>query len=352
LASWFEKLRESRYNPLQMKLLITGASGFAGNALLDLLTRNPPEGGITVLILPDDPGEARIRGKGIRNLQIIRGDITDAGIVDRAVAGHSHVVHLAGLISYWGRERARLYQVNQLGVENIVDACVRHGVQRLVHVSSVGAVGFHRDGSLADEDTEFNWPQSFPYMTSKHAGQQVAERAVRERNLQAIILNPASLMGPGDPIPSTPHNQLYHRIYNKPQFFCFAGGLAVTDVRDLAQIIIKALTMGEVGENYLIVGANVEYTEVMRAIGAYFQTKVYPIRLPPFLLAAAGTALEGVSFFTGKRPLLTRSYGRLSGWFGYYSNRKSREAFDHEYLPFEKTIADGCRYFQEQYVQQ
>ena len=334
-----------------MKLLITGASGFACNVLLDMLSQNPPERGVTIFMLPGDPGEARIRGKAIRRLQIIYGDITDAEAVDRAVAGHTHVIHLAALISYWSRERARLYQVNQLGVQNVVDACVSHGVQRLVHVSSVGAVGFHRDGSPADEDTEFNWPQSFPYMTSKHAGQQVVERAVREHNLQAVILNPASLMGPGDPIPSTPHNQLYDRIYNKPQFFCFGGGLAITDVRDLAQIVIKALTMGKVGEKYLIVGANVEYTEVMRTIGACYQQKVYPFRVPPFLMAAAGAALELGSVFTRKRPLLTRSYGRLSGWFGYYSNAKSREAFAHEYLPFEKTIADGCRYFQEQYVQ-
>jgi dihydroflavonol-4-reductase len=332
-----------------MKLLITGASGFAGNVLLDLLPQRLPEARLTVLVLPGDPGEARIRGKAIRHLEIVRGDITDAEAVDRAVAGNTNVVHLAGLISYWSRERDRLFLVNQLGVENVVDACLRHDIKRLVHVSSVGAIGFNRDGSPADEDTEFNWPQSFPYMTSKHAGQQVVEQAVRERKLPAIILNPASLMGPGDPIFATPHNQLYNRIYSSTMFGCFGGGLAVTDVRDLAEIVIKALTMGRVGERYLVVGSNVEYTAVVKAIGAYFHRKVYPFRVPGFLLAAAGAALELVSGFTGKRPLLTRSYGRLSNWFGYYSNRKSREFFRHEYLPFEKTVADGCRYFRERF---
>jgi len=334
-----------------MKLLITGASGFAGNVLLDLLTRNPLEAQISVFMLPDDPGEARIRSKGIRDLQIIYGDITEAEAVDRAVAGHSHVIHLAGLISYWGRERERLFRVNHLGVENIVDACLRHEVQRLVHVSSVGAIGINRDGTLADEDTEFNWPLSFPYMTSKYAGQQAVERAVRDRNLQAIVLNPASIMGPGDPIPSTPHNQLYDRIYNKTLFGCFGGGLAITDVRDLVEIVIKALTMGRVGERYLVVGANVPYKKVVKAIGGYFHRKVFPFRVPAFLLTSAGAVLEMVSWITRRRPLLTRAYGRLSGWFGYYANGKSREAFGHEYLPFESTIADGCRYFEEQYGQ-
>jgi dihydroflavonol-4-reductase len=335
-----------------MKLLITGASGVAGNVLLDLLKHDPPGGGITVLMLPGDPGEARIRSKGIPNLRIVHGDITDARAVDRAVSGHTHVVHLAALISYWSREEARIFRVNRLGVENVVNACLRHGVQRLVHVSSVGAVGFHRDGRPADEETEFNWPPGLPYMTSKHAGQRAVERAVREHGLQAIILNPASLMGPGDPVPSTPHNQLYRRVASKPQFVCFGGGLAVTDVRDLAEIIVKALTEGKVGEKYLVVGANVEYTTVLRAIGACFQRKVFPLRVPGLLLAAAGAVLEAVSAFTGNRPLLTRAYGRLSGWFGYYSNARSRETFGHEYRPFEKTIADGCRYFREQYRRQ
>jgi dihydroflavonol-4-reductase len=335
-----------------MKLLITGSSGFAGNVLLDLLKRSLPDAEITLLMLPGDPGEARVRGKGIPKLRIVYGDVTEAAAVDRAVAGNTHVIHLAALISYWSREEDRIFRVNQFGVENVVDACLRHGVQRLVHVSSVGAIGFHRDGRPADEETEFNWPRSFPYMTSKYAGQRAVERAVQEHGLRAIILNPASLMGPGDPIPSTPHNQLYRRVAKKPQFVCFGGGLAVTDVRDLAEIILKALTMGKVGEKYLVVGANVEYATVLRAIGACFRRTVYPLRIPGFLLAAAGALLELISLFTGKRPLLTRAYGRLSGWYGYYANAKSRETFSHEYRPFEQTIADGCRYFREQYCKQ
>ncbi|UCF98243.1 MAG: NAD-dependent epimerase/dehydratase family protein [Spirochaetaceae bacterium] len=332
-----------------MKLLITGATGFAGNVLLDLLPKSLPDTRVTAFVLPGDPGETRIRNKHIRHLHIVYGDIADTVAVEKAVAGQSHVVHLAGLISYWSRERAELTRVNEKGVENVVNACLNHRLERLVHVSSVGAVGFHRDGRLADEETEFNWPESFPYMTSKYAGQRIVEKAVEEHNLPAIILNPASLMGPGDPIYSTPHNQLYARIYHKTMFGCFAGGLAITDVRDLARIIIKALTMGRVGEKYLIVGSNVEYTTVVKAIGMYFGRKVYPFRVPGFVLAAGGSLMEFISGFTGKRPLLPRAYGRLSGWFGYYSNRKSRVAFQHQYLPFDKTIADGCRYFQEQY---
>ena len=332
-----------------MKLFLTGGTGFAGNVLLDLLPQTVHYSSITVFVLPHDPREASIRGRQIRNLNVVHGDIANPEDVDEAIEGHTHVIHLAGLISYWSSEREALIRVNERGVENVVNACIRHHVQRLIHVSSVGAIGFFRDGRLADEDTEFNWPKNFLYMTSKYAGQQVVDRAIRERGLKAIILNPASLMGPGDPIGSTPHNQLYSSIYKKTLFGCFSGGLAVTDVRDLVKVLIKALTTGRVGEKYIVLGYNVKYTEVVRAIGEYFNRRVYPFRVPAFLLSLVGKAMELVSTLTGKRPLLTYSYGRLSGWFTYYSNSKSRQAFQHEYLPFEKTIADGCRYFLEQY---
>jgi len=330
-----------------MRILVTGATGFVGNVLLDLIPRAVAYSALDLLVLPGDAGRARLAAKGIAELGFIEGDVTSPAAVEEAVRGHTHVIHLAGLISYWGRDKARLVRVNQRGVENVVRASLRHSVDRLIHVSSVGAIGFCRDGTPAGEDEPFNWPKGFHYMTTKHAGQQIVERAIREQGLRAIILNPASLMGPGDPDPRSPHNQLYARIWLKKLFGCFAGGLAVADVRDLAGIIIKALAGGTLGEKYLVVGANLPYTRVVQSIGDCFQTRVYPFRVPAFLLTAAGASLELVSLLTGKPPPLTRAYGRLSGWYGYYSNRKSSEAFGHRYLPFAQTIADGCAYFRE-----
>jgi dihydroflavonol-4-reductase len=332
-----------------MRILVTGATGFVGNVLLDLIPRKVSYSALDLLVLPGDPGRARLAAKGIARLGFIEGDVADPSQVDAAVRGHTHVIHLAGLISYWGRDRARLVRVNQRGVENVVRACLQSDVDRLVHVSSVGAIGFCRDGTPAEENEPFNWPQGFHYMTTKHAGQEIVERAVRDRGLRAIVLNPASLMGPGDPDPRSPHNQLYARIYFGKLLGCFAGGLAIADVRDLADIIIKALAGGTVGEKYLVVGANLPYTCVVQSIGDCLQRRVYPFRVPSFLLTGVGAAMELVSLLSGKRPTLTRAYGRLSGWYSYYSNRKSIAAFGHRYLPFAQTIADACAYFSENY---
>ncbi len=331
-----------------MRILMTGATGFVGNSLLPELQKAFPDAELTTFVLPDDSLKDNLSKH--KNLHMIEGDITDKKAIQEAVKGHSHVIHLAGLISYWKKDREKLMAVNKEGVKNIVESCLEHPISKLIHISSVGAYGFYKDGCFADEETPFNWPDYFGYMVSKYEGQKIVEQAINNKGLNAVILNPASIMGPGDPNLSTPHNQLYHRIYNGPLYGCFSGGLAVVDVRDLVKIIIRVLDSNKYGEKYLVVGANVKYTEVVKSIARQANKKAYAFPVPSFLLSFLGVCLEHLSSITGKRPLLTRAYGKLSGWKTYYSNKKSIKDFNHDYIPFEQTIEDSCRYFEKNFL--
>jgi nucleoside-diphosphate-sugar epimerase len=187
-------------------------------------------------------------------------------------------------------------------------------------------------------------------MTSKREGQKIGEQACKEKGLPMVILLPASIMGPGDPNVQTPHNQLYDRIYKKGLFGCFSGGLAVVDVRDLVEIIIKSLKSQIRCDKYLVVGANVRYADVVRAIAKYGHKKVFPFPVPAFLLSTLGRSLEFIGKITNRKPLLTHAYGKLSGWTVYYSNEKSKKEFDHEYRLPEKTIEDSCRYYEDNFL--
>lgn len=333
-----------------MTICLTGATGFAGRALVPRLAARRPRASLRFLVLPGDPLRRDFEKLLPERAQVVEGDVTSPHDVDRFLEGATHVIHLAGLISYWRRDREWLEAVNVTGVRNVVQACVHQRVQRLVHISSVGAIGFHPDGSPADEDTPFNWPESFLYMTTKRAGQLIVEEAVRKGGLDAVIVCPASIMGPGDPVLSTPHNQLYASVYRGTMAGCFAGGLAVVDVRDLADIIVEAMEKGRSGERYLAVGANLPYTEVIRAMGRNAGRRVWPFVVPAPLLTAAGFLLECVSAVTGRRPLLTAAYGRLSGWATFYSNERSRVVLGHRYIPFETTVAESCRYFERTFL--
>jgi dihydroflavonol-4-reductase len=324
------------------RVLVTGATGFVGSVLIPELVGRFDAEAVSAFVLPGDRIPDSWAGLPVR---VHRGDIADASAVRDAVSGHSRVIHLAGLISYWKGDLDRLRRVNRDGVKTVVDACLEHGVRRLVHISSVGAIGFHRGGEPADEETPFNWPSNIYYMLTKREGQEIVEEAVRGRGLPAVILNPASIMGPGDHDPNTPHNRLYRSICRGRLFGSFAGGLSVVDVRDLVAIILKALDRGRIGDKYLVVGANLRYPEVIRLISRACGRLAFPFPIPAPLVTAAGGILELASRATGRRPLLTAAYGRLSGWAAYASNAKSRAEFDHDYLPVEKTVADGWEYF-------
>jgi dihydroflavonol-4-reductase len=312
--------------------------------MLELIARYGASA-VSAFVLPGDIIPATWRGAGVRTFD---GDIADARAVSAAAAGHSHIVHLAGFISYWKGDEDRLRTVNEDGARSIVEASLAAGVERLIHISSVGAIGFHESGQPADETAPFNWPADILYMASKRRGQDIVEQAVRERGLRAVILNPASIMGPGDHNPATPHNELYRRISRGPLFGSFAGGLAIVDVRDLVALILKALEgRGRDGESYLVIGANLSYRDVIRRISRACGRRAYPFPIPAPLLILAGLFLERSSRRTGRRPLLTAAYGRLSGWTAYYDSAKSRREFGHVYIDADKTITEGWEYYRD-----
>ena len=314
--------------------------------MLELIARYGASA-VSAFVLPGDIIPATWRGAGVRTFD---GDIADARAVSAAAAGHSHIVHLAGFISYWKGDEDRLRTVNEDGARSIVEASLAAGVERLIHISSVGAVGFHESGQPADETAAFNWPADILYMASKRRGQDIVEQAVRERGLRAVILNPASIMGPGDHNPATPHNELYRRISRGPLFGSFAGGLAIVDVRDLVALILKALEgRGRDGESYLVIGANLSYRDVIRRISRACGRRAYPFPIPAPLLIVAGLFLERASRRTGRRPLLTAAYGRLSGWTAYYDSAKSRREFGHVYIDADKTITEGWEYYRDSF---
>ncbi|MBN1940332.1 MAG: NAD-dependent epimerase/dehydratase family protein [Candidatus Aminicenantes bacterium] len=330
-----------------MNLLVTGATGFVGSVLLPRLIERYGVRSVSAYVLPGDRIPDSWAGQGVR---IFEGDIADPAAVRKAVVGMSHIVHLAGLISYWRGDRERLFRVNRDGARIVAEACLDAAVERLIHMSSVGAIGFHKDGRPADEETPYNWPDSILYMASKHAGQLAVEELVRSRGLRAVIFNPASIMGPGDHAPDTPHNKLYGMIPKSRFMGSFSGGLAIVDVRDLTALVEAALEgKGRDGERYLAVGANLTYSETIRLIGRACGRNTRPIAIPSGLVAAGGGLVEGVSAFFGKRPLITFAYGRLSGWRSYYDNAKSVREFEHAYLPVERTIADGWEYFRNRH---
>lgn len=222
-----------------VKVLVTGGTGFIGSQLVAALVRR----GDSVRVLH----RARSDLVALAGLPIEHaiGDILEPEAVLAAVSGCDLVFHVAAVASYWRTQRAQIYRVNVDGTRTVMEACLRAGVPRVVHTSSIAAVGLPRPGTMANEDTPFDeWSARFPYGDSKHRAEGEVLKAVA-LGLRAVIVNPVIVIGPGDYhliSGSIITEMAHHRLPAAPP-----GGTSIADVDAVVQGHIAAAERGAWG---------------------------------------------------------------------------------------------------------
>ena len=169
--------------------------------------------------------------------------------------GADFVFHTAGLVSFDNRRREELFRVNVEGTRNVMNAAFRAGVKKVVHTSSVAAIGIPATGDIADETIEYNrLKYNVAYSDSKHFGEVEVEKAV-ERGLDAVIINPASIVGQRDVYS---HFGILLQILKGKKIVPYLnGGMCVVGVDDVVDGEIAALKFGQSGERYILGSENI-----------------------------------------------------------------------------------------------
>ena len=171
-------------------VLVTGGTGFIGSNLAVALLRE----GCYVRILRRQDSDLRAIGNA--EVEHCIGDIRNIESLRSAVKGCDTVFHTAAMVSYWRKERELMYDVNIRGTRNVVQACLEANVQKLVHTSSVAAIGYPENGGLSDENNVFNWePYDVGYRISKHEAEAEIFLGVK-LGLPAVMVNPAVCASP------------------------------------------------------------------------------------------------------------------------------------------------------------
>lgn len=301
-----------------MKVLLTGASGFVGSHILDCLSAQQ----ITTRLLLRKSSSRRFIQSHLDQVEIRDGTITEPESLDGAMKGVSHVIHCAGSVKSLGVEG--FYQVNQLGTRMVVEAANRAGVKRVVHISSLAAVGPGTAATPA-RDTDLPRPVS-EYGKSKLAG----EEEVRQRcQSEFVIIRPPAIYGPRD--------QEFLRLFKAvqshflPDVGCGRQALSLVYVEDLAKVIIECLTHGGVTGGALFV-ANPEVTTARQfgeTIAAEFGTQVWRVPVPVSLLWPACLVQELVSRITRKANVLSlQKFAELKALGWVCDASKTREDFE------------------------
>jgi dihydroflavonol-4-reductase len=322
-----------------MKLLITGGTGFLGHHLIKKLI-NLGYNDIRVLKTKGD--DAKLLSNF--NVEYVEGDITNANDVENATKGCNVVFHLVGMISYWDKMNKLQYDINVLGTKNIVNSCLANNVEKLIYVSSNAAVG-NIPGKLADENTPYNLDKlKVNYCDTKHLGELEIKKGI-EKGLNAVIICPASMYGDGDI--RRIHSDLMFKFSFPFNHITMPGGLAVVDVDDVAESLIKAWQIGKSGQRYLIIGENLTFTQIRTIIAKEIGINPPNIKLPIWLLKILASIFVFISSITGKKPKLTPAmvnFFTLEFWF---DNSKSIKELGITYTPFKESIKRAVKWYKE-----
>jgi dihydroflavonol-4-reductase len=157
-------------------MLVTGATGFVGSHVVRKLLK----AGHQVRILRR--GQSRTKLIDGLEVETAIGDVTDRESVLAAVQGCDVVFHVAGFVSFWRGNNEIQRRINVDGTRNVVEACLTHKIKRLVHTSSIAAIGFAPEGRLGNEALEYNWwPYRINYCDTKHLAEEEVRQGIAER---------------------------------------------------------------------------------------------------------------------------------------------------------------------------
>ncbi|MBI2508163.1 NAD(P)-dependent oxidoreductase [Candidatus Woesearchaeota archaeon] len=281
-----------------MKTLVTGATGFVGNYLIEELLKHNYK--VTCLVRK----EIKLNNQDKVNLVI--SDITNKRGVDEAVKGKDIVFHLVGIgnISALSRNSYEKFrEINVEGTRNVLDACEKYKVKKIVYLSSTAAMGLIKKPIINENDI---CNPKTPYQKSKYESEQLIKEYIQRYNLPVIILRPTMIYGP-----RMKHGQIL-KIYKimKRGFFPFVDGgnatIPAVHVKDVVNAIVAAAKNGRVGETYILAGDdNKNLREIVSIIQIKGNLKVVKINLPKSFLKIPVFILQNLSLIININPPMT-----------------------------------------------
>ena len=322
-------------------ILVTGGSGLLGSHLLYSLTKdNIP---VRAIRRPSsDLDEVRnVFGyydrEGDRlfsKIEWVEADILIPESLDEVMQGVTQVYHAAAIVSFDPRQKARLITANLEGTANIVNACLDHGVEKLLHVSSTAALGANPAGGPVTEDMMWTPDKmNSGYSISKFKSEMEVWRGIEE-GLNAVIVNPSIIVGPGFWERSS--SRMFSTIYRGLRYYMngVTGYVWVMDV----VTCMRSLMASEVsGERFIISSENLSYKNVFTMIAHALHVSAPSVEARPFM-AALAWRMDAFRSLFGSPRIITRETVNAGNSKSRFSNQKIREYLDCNFRDIKDVV--------------
>ena len=323
-----------------MDALVTGGTGFIGaNVARELTTA-----GATVRVVARAGGDRRAL-EGVP-VEIVHGDLLDAASVRRAMAGVRVVYHVAADYRLWAPDPSVLYRTNVDGTRTVLEAAGEAGVARIVHTSSVGALGIPPDGRPGTEDTPVGLADmAGHYKRSKFLGERVALE-LAGKGLPVVVVNPSAPVGPWDVKP-TPTGQMIVDFMRGRMLATVDTGLNIVHVRDVARGHLLAAERGVPGQRYILGHAqgNLSLADIFRILADITGRRPPRFRVPYAVAWLGAACCEGLSRVTGRPPAVPLTAVRMSRKRMYFDPSRAVRELGLPQTDVRQALADAVAWF-------
>ena len=277
------------------------------------------------------------------SVEWIDGNVLDTAVLEHAMEGIDAVIHSAAIVSFTSGDRQQMFKTNIEGTANVVNAALLKNVPRLVHVSSVAALGRTTDGETVTEKKQ--WEDNninTSYAISKYNAEMEVWRGIGE-GLNAVIANPSTILGYGDW--NNTSCAFFKSAYN--EFPWYSNGInGFVSVEDTARAIVLLMESTISNERFIINGENWSFRQIFNNIADVFGKKRPHREATPFLSALAWRAEKVKTLFSGKTSLLTKESARIAQTTTYFDNSKINNALPgFAFTPLDICIKNACEHY-------
>lgn len=321
-------------------ILVTGGTGLLGSKLLRALLSK----GHKVRAICRKSSRFTLLDDIREQIEWIEADVLDVPSLEKAMEGIEKVYHCAALVSFNPSKREAMYRINIEGTANVVNVALASNVNKLVHVSSIAALGRVKDGAQIDENTK--WEDSKDnshYSITKYRSEQEVWRGMAE-GLNAVIVNPAVILGEGNW--KTDSSAFISNVYKGMPFYPI-GCNGFVDAEDVVDAMIYLMDQDISDERFILSVENIFYKDLFFMIANVFGKKKPSVALNLFLGSVIWRLVALFSFFSGKTPVITKETVNTISKKYFYNNEKIKKN-GFEFKPIKATIERCCRAYLKQ----
>lgn len=322
------------------KIFITGASGFVGNHVVRLLIDS---GYTNLTCLKRHHSDLSFLGQSYTvKCHWVTGDLLNLPLLEEQMAGHEVIINLAADVSFSTKNKKQLLQNAVSSAANLINAALYNDINKVIHVSSVAAIGRRKKIDYIDESIIFSHSAyDTTYGLTKFLAEQEVWRGHAE-GINATVLCPSLILGSGNW--QTSSIQLFEKIYKGLRYFPL-GLTGWVNVEDVATAVLKSLEGDYSGERFIISADNHSYKEVFELIAASIGVKQPEKAITPTLGSIMWRIEKLKTTINRTEPLFTKETFLSTSVNSYYDNSKSVEVLHLKYQSIEDTIKTAGNIF-------